>query len=64
MYNIHCGDGQQKIRWLAEVACHRYDPDYLFELGPVADVKLTEGKLLNLDDTIESSLQDNVHLYV
>ena len=64
MFTVHCGDGHQKIRWLAEVACHRYDPDYLFELGPIADVKLKEGKLLNLDDSIEAALQDNVHLYV
>jgi hypothetical protein len=36
----------------------------LFELGPVADVRLKEGKLLNMDDVIEHTLQDNVHVYV
>ena len=64
MFTVHCGDGAQKIKWLAEVACHRFDPDYLFELGPVADVKLKEGKLLNMEDSIASTLQDGVHLYV
>jgi hypothetical protein len=64
MYTIHCGEGSQKIRWLAEVACHRYDPNYLFELGPIADVKLKEGKLLNLDDTISATIPDGTHLYV
>lgn len=64
MFTVHCGEGGQKIKWLAEVACHRYDPDYLFELGPVADVKLKEGKLLNMDDTVAASLQDGVHLFV
>jgi hypothetical protein len=64
MFTIHCGDGNQKIRWLAEAACHKCDPDYLFELGPIADVKLKEGKLLNLDDVIDHTLQENVHIYV
>ena len=64
MFTVHCGDGTQKIKWLAEAACHRMDPDYLFELGPVSDVRLKEGKYLNMDDTIATTLQDNVHLYV
>ena len=64
MFTVHCGDGQQKIKWLAEVACHRYDSNYLFELGPVNDVRLQEGKQLNLEDVIDHTLQEGVHVYV
>ena len=64
MYTVHCGDGSQKIRWLCEVAAHRYDPDYLFELGPVADVKLKEGKLVDMEHTIIETLQEEAHMYV
>ena len=43
MYVIHCGNGQQKVEWLGDTACHRYDPDYLWDVGTVQDIRLKNG---------------------
>ena len=47
MYIVHCGVATQKIRWLADVAVHRYDPNYGMTAGWVHDIKLESGIVVN-----------------
>ena len=64
MIVINCGPGTQKIEWLGDTACHRYDPNYLWDVGTVSDIKLQGGVLLNMKGIICEDLTDDVHVYV
>ena len=64
MFVIHCGNGQQRIEWLGDTACHRYDAKYLWDVGPVQDIRLQNGVTVNLRGTICEELQDDVHVFV
>lgn len=33
VYTINCGSGSQKLRWLAEVAALKYDPNAMLKVG-------------------------------
>lgn len=64
MYPVNCGVGSQKIRWLADVAIHRFDPEYAFGTGVVHELRMENGVLLNMRGTISDELQDDVHVFV
>ena len=64
MYVIHCGNGQQKVEWLGDTACHRYDPDYLWDVGTVQDIRLKNGVQIDMKHIVCEELQDDVHVYV
>ena len=64
MFVVNCGNGQQRIEWLGDTVCHRYDPHYLWDVGPVQDIKLKNGVMVNLKGIICEELQDDVHVYI
>ena len=64
MFVIHCGSGQQKIEWLGDTACHRYDCNFLWDVSTVADIRLQNGVNLNLKGIIAEELQDDVYVYI
>ena len=64
MFVVNCGSGQQKIEWLGDTACHRYDTNYLWDIGTIMDIRLSNGVLVNLKGLIAEELQDDVHVYV
>ena len=64
MYVVHCGPGSQKIRWLADVAIHRFDPFCAIETGLMAEMRFENGVCLNIDGMISEELTDDVHVYV
>ena len=39
MFVVHCGAGSQKIRWLADVAIHRFDPYFAMDTGLAAEAR-------------------------
>ena len=43
MHVVHCGAGSQKIKWLADVAIHRYDPFYAMETGLAKEIRFENG---------------------
>jgi hypothetical protein len=64
MYVVHCGAGSQKIKWLADVAIHRYDPYYAMETGLAKEVRFENGVQLNVEGMISEELTDDLHVYV
>ena len=64
MFVIHCGNGQQPISWLGDTSCHRYDPDYLWDVSTVRDIRLESGVQVNASGIICEELQDDMHVYV
>jgi hypothetical protein len=64
MFTIHCGNGVQKIRWVAEAAVHRFDPHYGMNSGWIHEVKLESGINLNQKGIISEELTDDIHVYV
>ena len=64
MFVVHCGTGQQRIEWLGDTACHRYDSNYLWDVGTLQDIRLMNGVHVNLKGMISDELQDDVHVYV
>ena len=64
MFVVNCGSGIQKIRWLADVAVHRYEHFYNVDLGVAHGVKYDTGDILNMDDTVSEKLSNDSHVWV
>lgn len=64
MYVVHCGPGSQKIKWLADVAIHRYDSNSAIETGLMAEMRFENGVQLNIEGMISEELTDDLHVYV
>ena len=62
---ISCGDGLQPVRWLANVGMARYDDAQGRSLGTPVAVKLENGALLGLGQSlVEAGLVDMQHVWV
>ena len=66
MTTINCGMGNQPIRWLGDVAVHKYDQNYNMDAGTPIGLKFANGVTTTFagnNNTIADELQDDVHLY-
>ena len=62
---VSCGDGSQPVRWLANVGTARYDSAQGRSLGMPIGVRLEDGTLLGLGQTLsEAGLSDMQHVWV
>lgn len=61
---IQCADGTQLVRWLANVAVHRYDDNYGIELGAPQGVRMESGELIDMEKVISDVLADNEHVWI
>jgi hypothetical protein len=62
---ISCGDGNQPVRWLANAGVTRYDDAQGRSLGTPVAVRLEDGTLLGLGQSIsEAGIQDLQHVHV
>lgn len=43
MFVVHCGPGNQKLKWLANVAIHRYDENYAMDTGLAREIRFQNG---------------------
>ena len=64
MFTVHCGTGNQKLRWLSDVALHRYDPECCLDTGLMAEMRFENGVQLSPDGMIADELTDDVHVYL
>ena len=64
MTTIHCGDGKQPIRWLADVAIYKYDQNYNFCCGTPLALKFENGVDTVMNSHINTELKDDLHLYL
>ena len=49
---VFCGGGTQKIRWLSDVALHRYEHFHNQDPGLAKGMRFENGTLINMDETI------------
>eukprot|EP00462_Mataza_sp_D1_P006280 CAMPEP_0175121018 /NCGR_PEP_ID=MMETSP0087-20121206/936_1 /TAXON_ID=136419 /ORGANISM="Unknown Unknown, Strain D1" /LENGTH=81 /DNA_ID=CAMNT_0016402515 /DNA_START=8 /DNA_END=253 /DNA_ORIENTATION=+ len=61
---IQCGDGSQQLKWLANVACCRYDSTNGIELGPPLGLRLEDGTKISMKDVIRDKLKDDAQIFV
>mmetsp|Transcript_21689 Transcript_21689/g.25171 ORF Transcript_21689/g.25171 Transcript_21689/m.25171 type:complete len:116 (-) Transcript_21689:190-537(-) len=64
MFNINCGEGAQRIRWLGDVAIFRYDHFYGSLTGTPKGIRFENGTTLNMDDIINENLKEDQHVWV
>ena len=64
-FEVFCGGGTQKIRWLSDVALHRYEHFHNQDPGLAKGMRFENGTLIDMDLTICDKLQDNdQHVWV
>jgi hypothetical protein len=63
-YKIFCGEGNQKLRWLTDVAIYRYQEYTESKCGMAYSIKLENGSLCDLDDRLNTVLQNNENVWV
>jgi hypothetical protein len=56
MFVVHCGAGSQKIKWLGDVAIHRFDQFYAQETGLAKEIRFENGVVLNSEGMISDEL--------
>jgi hypothetical protein len=63
-FKIFCGEGKQKIRWLTDVAIFRYKKATEAKCGIAFSVKMENGSLCDLEDSINTVLSNNENVWV
>ena len=62
---VHCGIGNQPIKWLADVAIHKFDSKYNMEAGAPVGLRFENGTEVNFNGpSIQEDLTDDVHLWI
>jgi hypothetical protein len=65
MYSIFCGPGSQKVRWLSDVALHRYEHfNNGSDPGLAKGMRFETGVLIDMEWTIADKLENDVHVWV
>ena len=66
-FQVFCGDGNQKVRWLSDVALHRYEHFHCSDPGLAKGMRFEDGNMLEMDEAInenEKLLESDVHVWV
>jgi hypothetical protein len=63
-FTLKCGCGAQKVRWLAEAAAHRYDPNYLMLVGQPKSIKFESGGVIGFNEIISEQVHSGNKLFV
>lgn len=62
---VPVGDGDQPVRWLANVGIARHDDNQGRTLGLPVGVKAEDGSMLNMDSTlVAAQISDMQHVWV
>ena len=61
---IFCGAGTQKIRWLSDVALHRYQHFHNQDPGLAKGMRFESGDTIDMELTINRELQPNSNVWV
>ena len=62
--SVECGEGTQKIAWLANVGLARYDSSFGRSLGAPKGVQKEGGVLCDPISRIVDTLEKNQHVFV
>ena len=63
-FTVFCGAGNQKIRWLSDVALHRYQHFHSQDPGLAMGMRFENGNEINMEKTIFHELQTESHVWV
>ena len=63
-FPIFCGNGSQKIRWLADVALHRYEHQLNQDPGLAKGMRFENGQYIGWDYIIKDTLEENIDIWV
>ena len=63
-FEVFCGAGNQKIRWLSDVALHRFQHFYNQDPGLAMGMRYESGNEINMDMTIFNELANKQHVWV
>ena len=63
-YTVFCGAGTQKIRWLSDVALHRYEHFTKEDPGLAKGMRFENGTLIDMECTICDKLETNTEVWV
>ena len=65
MYSIFCGPGSQKVRWLSDVALHRYEHFNNGQApGLAKGMRYESNTLIDMEWTIADKLDNDIHVWV
>jgi len=63
-YPVFCGNGSQKVRWLADVALHRYEHFEQTDPGLAKGMRYENGSMVDMEAIISDRLESEVHVWV
>jgi hypothetical protein len=64
LIEVHCGDGAQPVKWLADVGIFRFDASFGVSLGAPKAVRLENGTVLEPSVLVRDALKDGDTVYV
>ena len=63
-FQIFCGAGTQKIRWLSDVALHRYQHFHNQDPGLAKGMRFESGTMIDMEQVIHRELESESHVWV
>ena len=63
-FQVFCGAGTQKIRWLSDVALHRYEHFHNQDPGLAKGMRFENGTLIDMELTICDKLENDTNVWV
>jgi hypothetical protein len=63
-FKIYCGQGNQNIRWLTDVAIFRYENQTGTTCGLAFGLKLENGNMCDLQETINTILKKDENVWI
>ena len=63
-FTVFCGSGTQKIRWLSDVALHRYQHFHNQDPGLAKGMRFENGNTIDMELTINRELEPDNHVWV
>ena len=66
MFPVFCGQGTQRVRWLTDVALHRYEHfnGVGSDPGLAKGMRFENGDLIDLDYTVSDKVNHDEHVWV
>ena len=61
---VHCGEGEQDVRWLCMVGVARFDPSFGDETGDPVGLRLEDGTVLDMGGSVAETLEEGTHTWV
>lgn len=65
-FKVYCGSGTQRVRWLSDVALHRYEHfnGANSDPGLAKGMRFEHGELIDMDQIIVDKLKNDEHVWV